>query len=107
MIALIVAIPNRRLAIAIPSLEGINWSSVQSQFENAIWAWALLAFLLYPLVPMAWATALLGCVNKDLPFVPTVLTQLAAAYGREDVLLRVGAQLEQAAPWADRRPPVS
>jgi uncharacterized membrane protein YbhN (UPF0104 family)/membrane-associated phospholipid phosphatase len=68
------------LAIAIPSLEGINWSSVQSEFSNATWGWALLAFLLWPLVPSAWATALMGCVNKDLPFVPTVLTQLACSF---------------------------
>jgi Asp-tRNA(Asn)/Glu-tRNA(Gln) amidotransferase A subunit family amidase len=32
--------------------------------------------------------------------------QLVAAYGREDLLLRVAATLEQAAPWKDRRPPV-
>lgn len=68
------------LAIAIPSLAGINWSSVQTEFENAIWGWAVLALVLYPLVPTAWATALLGCVNADLPFVPTVLTQLACSF---------------------------
>ena len=32
--------------------------------------------------------------------------QLVAAYGREDLLIRVASQLEQAAPWAHRRPPV-
>ncbi|MBW2267094.1 MAG: amidase [Deltaproteobacteria bacterium] len=32
--------------------------------------------------------------------------QLVAAFGREDLLIRVAAQLEQAAPWADRLPPV-
>lgn len=33
--------------------------------------------------------------------------QLAAAYGRDDVLIRVAAQLEQAMPWAQRRPPIA
>jgi amidase len=32
--------------------------------------------------------------------------QLVAAYGREDLLVRVASQLEQAAPWAERRPQV-
>ncbi|MGE5136041.1 MAG: amidase [Gemmatimonadota bacterium] len=32
--------------------------------------------------------------------------QLVAAYGREDLLIRIASQLEQAAPWADRHPPV-
>ena len=47
-------------------------------------------------LPMHWNDA-------DLP----VGVQLVAAYGREDLLLRVAAQLEQAQPWADRRPPIS
>jgi amidase len=32
--------------------------------------------------------------------------QLVAAFGREDLLIAVAAQLEQARPWADRHPPV-
>ena len=32
--------------------------------------------------------------------------QLVAAYGREDMLVRVASQLEQAAPWSERRPQV-
>jgi amidase len=30
--------------------------------------------------------------------------QLVAAYGREDILIQVASQLEQAAPWADKHP---
>jgi amidase len=32
--------------------------------------------------------------------------QLAAAYGREDLLIQVASQLEQAAPWSGRYPPI-
>ncbi|MDQ1499883.1 MAG: amidase, partial [Actinomycetota bacterium] len=32
--------------------------------------------------------------------------QLVAAYGREDILLRVAAQLETAGPWDNVRPPI-
>ncbi|HYD50588.1 MAG TPA: amidase family protein, partial [Terriglobales bacterium] len=33
--------------------------------------------------------------------------QLVAAYGREDLLIRVAAQLEQALPWRERRAPAA
>jgi amidase len=46
-------------------------------------------------VPVEWTDA-------GLP----VGIQLVAAYGREDVLLRVASQLEAAKPWAQRRPEV-
>ena len=46
-------------------------------------------------LPMHWTP-------EGLP----VGVQLVAAYGREDLLIRVASQLEQAAPWHDRHPPV-
>jgi amidase len=44
-------------------------------------------------VPLHWSAS-------GLP----IGVQLVAAYGREDVLLRVAAQLEAAEPWRDRHP---
>jgi amidase len=46
-------------------------------------------------LPLSWNAA-------GLP----VGTQLVAAYGREDLLINVAAQAEQARPWADRKPPL-
>jgi Asp-tRNA(Asn)/Glu-tRNA(Gln) amidotransferase A subunit family amidase len=47
-------------------------------------------------LPLAWSDA-------GLP----VGIQFAAAPGREDILFRLASQIEQAAPWADKRPRLS
>ncbi|MCP2031789.1 amidase [Okibacterium sp. HSC-33S16] len=44
----------------------------------------------------------LGESRESLP----IGVQLVAAQGREDLLLAVAAQLEQAMPWRDRQPPI-
>jgi amidase len=46
-------------------------------------------------LPLSWS-------SDGLP----IGVQLVAAYGREDVLVRIAAQLEAAQPWATRRPAV-
>jgi uncharacterized membrane protein YbhN (UPF0104 family) len=75
MIGVIIA-----LVIAYSSMSGVNWASVKGEFENATWGWAVLALVMYPLIPASWATALMGCVNYDLPFLPTVITQQACSF---------------------------
>lgn len=47
-------------------------------------------------VPLHWT-------DEELP----IGTQFAAGFGREDVLFRLAAQLEEAAPWTDRLPPIN
>ena len=46
-------------------------------------------------VPLHWS-------SDGLP----IGIHFGAAYGREDVLFQLAAQLEQAQPWFDRRPPL-
>lgn len=77
-----------------------TWEMVRTENEAAIWGLFTMPFSItgQPAVslPLHWTAA-------GLP----VGVQLVADYGREDVLLRVAARLEQALPWSDSRPPIS
>lgn len=58
---------------------------------------------------MPWNVTGQPAISLPLHWTPDgvpVGVQLVAAIGREDVLIRVAAQLEEAAPWAGKRPAV-
>jgi amidase len=51
-------------------------------------------------LPLHWDDA-------DLPSALPIGVQFVGRFGDEETLLSLAGQLEQAAPWAERRPPVS
>jgi amidase len=65
-------------------------------------------------VPAGAFTAIFNATGQPAASLPLhwsesglpVGVQLVAPFGREDVLIRVAAQLERERPWADRTPPV-
>ncbi len=69
---------------------------------------------LYGSIPYATFTSVFNTTGQPAISLPThessaglpVGVQLAAAYGREDLLLRVAGQIEEALPWVGRRPAV-
>lgn len=81
-----------------PKLGALGMDSARIK-TSALW-WPFTAFfnmLGQPAIslPLHWS-------EEGLP----VGVQLGAAYAREDILIRLGAQLERARPWSARIPPV-
>ena len=72
---------------------------MQADNEAAIWG----------LFTMPFSVSGQPAISLPLHWTPEGLpvgVQCVADYGREDLLIRVASQLEQAMPWRDRFPPV-
>jgi amidase len=76
-----------------------RWDEVRTEDEAATWG----------LFTMPWSVSGQPAISLPLHWTGDGLPvgiQLVADYGREDVLIRVASQLEEAAPWRQRFPPV-
>jgi amidase len=82
---LIGSLPNNPEHPMTPLMTGGAWVSFTSQFN------------------ISGQPAISLPLHRDANGLPIGM-QLVAAYGREDVLIRVASQLEHAAPWAHLRP---
>jgi amidase len=68
----------------------------------------------YRAIPEGAFTALINATGQPAISLPLhwnaeglpIGSHLVTRFGREDLLIRIAAQLEQARPWAERRPPV-
>jgi len=82
---LIGSLPNNPEHPMTPLMTGGAWVSFTSQFN------------------ISGQPAISLPLHRDANGLPIGM-QLVAAYGREDVLIRIASQLEQAAPWAHLKP---
>jgi len=88
-----------------PNLIGELQASTDGEVQGAVKA----------TLPSMWLTCWVNLTGQPAVSLPVHWTdqglpmgvQLAARPGREDLLLQVAGQLEEALPWADRHPPTS
>jgi len=76
-----------------------TWERVRTENEAAIWG----------LFTMRFSISGQPAISLPLHWTPDGLpvgVQLVADYGREDLLVRVAASLEEALPWRHRLPPI-
>ncbi len=90
--------------LGTPPLEIGEWSRESAQFidDDSRANRFLLCTYLSNATGQPSMTLPLHMTASGLP----VGVMFTAGYGREDLLYRLAGQLEQAAPWAERRPPV-
>jgi len=119
-------------AFAVTSLQSVSRVIARFMIDYDVW---LTPTLSKPPVPLGWMDSppddpmvALARAGEYVPFTPAcnftgqpamsvplvwnreglpVGTQFIGRFGDEAALFRLAAQLEQARPWADRRPPVS